>query len=176
MIKITDATARIREQHDWCARTAGCAFQRHVTEFDVEAIDGRRMRFKERRLGGSRTSAGYEARSGSCRCAGEQVTARQSCFGHLIHSLTAWILWSIPRDRPKRSCPSWLTEGEHRPKFNVLTAAAARFIAPNRATASKTLKSAASIAILYRLLGIARGEHHPEALLGEQASERAPFA
>ena len=117
IIKITDATARIREQHDWYARTAGCAFQRHVTDFDVEAIEGRRLRFKERRLGGSRTSAGYEARSGSCRCAGEQVTARQSRFGHLIHSLTAWILWCIPRDRPKRSCPSWLTEGEHRPKF-----------------------------------------------------------
>jgi AraC-like DNA-binding protein len=117
MIKIADATARIREQHDWYARTAGCAFQRHVTDFDVEVIEGRRLRFKERRLGGSRTSAGYEARSGSCRCAGEQVTARQSRFGHLIHSLTAWILWCIPRDRPKRSCPSWLTEGEHRPKF-----------------------------------------------------------
>src|ERR1043166_2492436 len=82
MIKIADATAGIREQHDWCARTAGCAFQRHVTDFDVEAIEGRRLRLKERRLGGSRTSAGYEARSGSCRCAGEQVTARQSRFGH----------------------------------------------------------------------------------------------
>src|ERR1700674_5706187 len=94
MIKIADAAACIREQHDWCARTAGCAFQRHVTDSDVEAIEGRRLRFKEPRLGGSRTSAGYEARSGSCKCAGEQATARQSRFGHLIHSLTAWILWS----------------------------------------------------------------------------------
>src|SRR6516162_3038122 len=34
MIKIAGATARIREQHDWCARTIKCAFQRHVTDLD----------------------------------------------------------------------------------------------------------------------------------------------
>ena len=34
MIKIADAAARIREQHDWCARTAKCAFQRRVTDLD----------------------------------------------------------------------------------------------------------------------------------------------
>jgi hypothetical protein len=34
MIKITGATARIREQHDWCARTAKYAFQRRITNFD----------------------------------------------------------------------------------------------------------------------------------------------
>jgi hypothetical protein len=34
MIKIAGATACIREQHDWCARTAKCAFQRRVTDFD----------------------------------------------------------------------------------------------------------------------------------------------
>src|SRR5947209_20308802 len=34
MIKIADAATRIREQHDWCARTAKCAFQRRVTDLD----------------------------------------------------------------------------------------------------------------------------------------------
>src|SRR5215469_9009970 len=35
MIKIAGATARIREQHDWCAQTANCAFQRRVTDVDA---------------------------------------------------------------------------------------------------------------------------------------------
>src|ERR1700745_280012 len=34
MIKIAGATACIREQHDWCARTIKCAFQRRVTDLD----------------------------------------------------------------------------------------------------------------------------------------------
>ena len=34
MIKIAGATARVREQHDGCARTAKCAFQGRVTDFD----------------------------------------------------------------------------------------------------------------------------------------------
>ena len=38
MIKISGATARIREQHDWCARTAKCAFQCRVTDVDVSML------------------------------------------------------------------------------------------------------------------------------------------
>ena len=38
LIKITGATARIREQHDWCARTAKCAFQRRVTDVDASML------------------------------------------------------------------------------------------------------------------------------------------
>ena len=38
MIKIAGATARIREQHDWCARTAKCAFQRRVTDVDASML------------------------------------------------------------------------------------------------------------------------------------------
>src|SRR5947209_14670722 len=34
MIKIAGATPCIREQHDWCARTIKCAFQRRVTDLD----------------------------------------------------------------------------------------------------------------------------------------------
>src|ERR1700745_3297935 len=34
MIKIAGATACIREQHDWCAQTPNCAFQRRVTDLD----------------------------------------------------------------------------------------------------------------------------------------------
>src|SRR5256714_7307558 len=34
MIKIAGATTRICEQHDWCAETANCAFQRRVTDLD----------------------------------------------------------------------------------------------------------------------------------------------
>src|SRR5437763_16088391 len=34
MIKIAGATTRICEQHDWCAQTANCAFQRRVTDLD----------------------------------------------------------------------------------------------------------------------------------------------
>src|ERR1700758_5074682 len=34
MIKIACATARIREQHDWCADTAKCAFQGRVSDLD----------------------------------------------------------------------------------------------------------------------------------------------
>src|SRR5262249_39121501 len=55
---------------------------------DVKAIEGRRLGLEERRLGGSRTRLAYEAGGGSCRCAGEQMTARQSRIDHLIHSLT----------------------------------------------------------------------------------------
>src|ERR1043166_1863567 len=107
MIKIADATAGIREQHDWCARTAGCAFQRHVTDFDVEAIEGRRLRFKERRLGGSRTSAGYEARSGSCRCAGEQVTARQSRFAHPLPDCLDLVVYPAPTEESEYAWLAW---------------------------------------------------------------------
>src|SRR5262249_33189363 len=35
MIKIAGATARIREQHDGCAQTANCAFQRRATDLDA---------------------------------------------------------------------------------------------------------------------------------------------
>src|SRR6516165_11699596 len=38
MIKIAGATARIREQHDWCAQTAKCAFQRRVTDIDASML------------------------------------------------------------------------------------------------------------------------------------------
>src|SRR4051794_39475864 len=38
LIKITGATARIREQHDWCARTAKCAFQSRVTDIDASML------------------------------------------------------------------------------------------------------------------------------------------
>src|SRR6266446_4967756 len=38
MIKIAGATARIREQHDWCAHTAKCAFQRRVTDLDASML------------------------------------------------------------------------------------------------------------------------------------------
>ena len=38
LIKISGATARIREQHDWCARTAKCAFQRRVTDVDASML------------------------------------------------------------------------------------------------------------------------------------------
>src|SRR5262249_57593229 len=38
MIKIAGATARIREQHDWCAQTANCAFQRRVTDVDASML------------------------------------------------------------------------------------------------------------------------------------------
>ena len=38
MIKIAGATARIREQHDWCAQTAKCAFQRRVTDVDASML------------------------------------------------------------------------------------------------------------------------------------------
>src|SRR5215831_10791289 len=42
IIKITDATARIREQHDWYAQTVKCAFQRHVTYFDHSMLGAAR--------------------------------------------------------------------------------------------------------------------------------------
>jgi len=38
MIKIAGATARIREQHDWCAQTAKCAFQGSVTNVDASML------------------------------------------------------------------------------------------------------------------------------------------
>src|SRR5262249_29653762 len=38
MIKIAGATARIREQHDWCAQTANCAFQRRVADVDASML------------------------------------------------------------------------------------------------------------------------------------------
>src|SRR5215468_12152995 len=38
MIKIAGATARIREQHDWCAQTAKCAFQGRVTDVDASML------------------------------------------------------------------------------------------------------------------------------------------
>src|ERR1700741_3792268 len=38
MIKIAGATARICEQHNWCARTAKCAFQRRVTDVDASML------------------------------------------------------------------------------------------------------------------------------------------
>src|SRR5262249_38723938 len=38
LIKITGATARVREQHDWCARTAKCAVQRRVTDVDASML------------------------------------------------------------------------------------------------------------------------------------------
>jgi hypothetical protein len=38
LIKITGATARIREQHDWCARTAKYAFQSRVTDVDASML------------------------------------------------------------------------------------------------------------------------------------------
>jgi hypothetical protein len=38
MIKIAGATACIREQHDWCARTAKCAFQGRVTDVDASML------------------------------------------------------------------------------------------------------------------------------------------
>src|SRR6516165_6953443 len=38
MIKIARATARIRKQHDWCAQTANCAFQRRVTDVDASML------------------------------------------------------------------------------------------------------------------------------------------
>ena len=38
MIKIAGATARIREQHDWCARTAKCAFQGRVSDVDASML------------------------------------------------------------------------------------------------------------------------------------------
>src|SRR5262249_19648340 len=38
MIKIAGATARIREQHDWCAQTAKCAFQRRVADVDASML------------------------------------------------------------------------------------------------------------------------------------------
>src|SRR5207248_7910920 len=38
LIKIAGATARIREQHDWCAQTAKCAFQRRVTDVDASML------------------------------------------------------------------------------------------------------------------------------------------
>src|SRR5215471_7251314 len=38
MIKIAGATTRIREQHDWCARTAKCAVQRRVTDVDASML------------------------------------------------------------------------------------------------------------------------------------------
>ena len=68
---------------------------RHDCSFDVadvEAIEGRRLGLEERRLGGSRTRAAYEVGRGGCRCAGEQMTARQSRIDHLIHSLTVMML------------------------------------------------------------------------------------
>src|SRR5437868_14235025 len=43
MIKIAGATARIREQHDWCARTAKCAFQRRVTDVDASMLRQSRL-------------------------------------------------------------------------------------------------------------------------------------
>src|SRR5215470_12728637 len=38
MIKIAGATARICEQHNWCARTAKCAFQRRLTDVDASML------------------------------------------------------------------------------------------------------------------------------------------
>jgi hypothetical protein len=38
IIKIAGATACIREQHDWCARTAKCAFQDRVTDIDASML------------------------------------------------------------------------------------------------------------------------------------------
>src|SRR5215472_10058739 len=38
MIKIAGATARIREQHDWCAQTTKCAVQRRVTDVDASML------------------------------------------------------------------------------------------------------------------------------------------
>ncbi len=43
MIKIAGATARIREQHDWCAHTAKCAFQRRVTDLDTPMLRQSRL-------------------------------------------------------------------------------------------------------------------------------------
>jgi len=43
LIKIAGATARIREQHDWCARTAKCAFQRRVTDVDASMLRQSRL-------------------------------------------------------------------------------------------------------------------------------------
>src|SRR5436309_9989480 len=43
LIKISGATARIREQHDWCARTAKCAFQRRVTDVDASMLRQSRL-------------------------------------------------------------------------------------------------------------------------------------
>src|ERR1700758_2029974 len=81
MIKIAGATARIREQHDWCAQTAKCAFQRRVTDLDGSMLHSL--------LRACPLSASI------CLCR----TGRH-----------------IRGDR-RRSCPSSLGEGEHRPKF-----------------------------------------------------------
>src|SRR3954449_3934251 len=43
LIKIAGATARIREQHDWCAHTAKCAFQRRVTDLDIPMLRQSRL-------------------------------------------------------------------------------------------------------------------------------------
>src|SRR5215469_14466496 len=44
MIEIAGATARIREQHDWCAQTAKCAFQRRVTDVDASMLPQSHLR------------------------------------------------------------------------------------------------------------------------------------
>src|SRR5437763_6133522 len=43
LIKIAGATARIREQQDWCARTAKCALQRRVTDVDASMLRQSRL-------------------------------------------------------------------------------------------------------------------------------------
>ena len=43
LIKIAGATARIREQHDWCAQTAKCALQRRVTDVDASMLRQSRL-------------------------------------------------------------------------------------------------------------------------------------
>src|SRR3954469_7400411 len=43
LIKIAGATARIREQHDWCARTAKCALQRRVSDVDASMLRQSRL-------------------------------------------------------------------------------------------------------------------------------------
>src|SRR6201997_1804977 len=45
MVKIPGATTRIREQHDWCAQTANCAFQRRVTDLDGSMLLQSHLRF-----------------------------------------------------------------------------------------------------------------------------------
>src|SRR3954453_20767098 len=43
LIKIAGATARIREPHDWCARSANCALQRRVTDVDASMLRQSRL-------------------------------------------------------------------------------------------------------------------------------------
>src|SRR3954447_5109513 len=77
MIKIADAAARIREQHDWCARAAKCAFQRHVTDFDRSILSAARSAEGTRR---GRGSGGRQERA-----AGDRVT-----HSFLPASLCSW--------------------------------------------------------------------------------------